>query len=388
MFKNFDGEFAFNPDLAGFRQLTSFQASDNRYVVKGAARTIRYAGVINGDSRYELTGLNQPLKNAAGKTDADILFRHKETGKNVRMEVKSWSARTQKANLKGAEAQFRKMAVDQRVSGRLQVWVNDEPNIPPIEALGKKYRITIYGNVATGKRTSKPGQMTLAKVLNDTDRRAAFFSRNIGGSFEIGLGAYQLWVAGRGAWNELEILLDPDRADQASWEHLGQQGSLALGGGLLTVSGGIKLTDALGEVLKIQRLSSLSSKLSGLSRWSGRLGVGVTLLAGGFVAWEYYRGGLTDRQFTQVLLPLGGGLLGGAGGAWGGAALGSWVGFLCGGPVGAGIGGTIGAIVGGFGGGYAGSSLAGYGISAYHEIKDQDMEAERVKAIYAHYGLP
>lgn len=387
-FKNFGGDFAFDTDLPGLRQSILYLASDNRNVAMGAARTLRYAGVINGDARFEFTGLNRVIENAAGKTDADLLFRHKQTGKSVRIEVKEWSPQAQRANLRRAETQFRKMAEDRRVTGRLQAWVNRRGNTPRIESLGKKYGIPVYANVATGKTAYKPGQMTLAKVLNDTDRRATFFPRTISGGLELGLGAYQLWVAGPEMWNELELLLDPDRADQASRARLGQQGSLALGGGLLTMSGGIKSLDTISKILKFQKLSSLSTRLSGLSRWSGRLGVGVTLLASGFVVGQYYRGDLTDRQFTQILSPMGGGVLGGLGGGWGGAALGSWVGFMCGGPFGAGIGGTIGAILGGFGGGYAGSSLVAYGVNTYYAIKDQSMEAERVKAIYAHYGLP
>ena len=273
-------------------------------MVFGAARTVRYAGVINGDSRFTLTELNKPLKSAYGKTDADILCRHNETGKEVRIEVKEWSAKTQRANLKKAEAQFHKMAEDQTETGRLQAWVNRRANIAQVEALGKKYGIPVYGDVATGKTASKPGQMTMTKVLNDTDRRAAFYSRTVSGGFQLALGVYQLGVAGSEAWSEIERFLDPGRADQASWMRLGEQGLLAAGGGLLTVSGGIRLSDTLGHALKLQKLSSVTSKLSGLSRWSGRFGVVATLGAGVLVTIEYTHGGLTDRQFTRITMPM------------------------------------------------------------------------------------
>src|SRR5271157_1459676 len=299
MFQNLERELTFDPEMPGLGRTILLSASDSTSQVRGASRTLRYAGVINGDRRFELTRLNEPYANAAGKTDADIEFRHMETGRKGRIEVKEWSEESQRTNLAKAESQFRKMAEDRRVSGRLQAWVNRRANTPEIEALGRKYQVPVYGDVATGKAAARPGQMTLKVVLDDIDRRAASFSRASGGGAQFGFGIYQLVVSGHAFSRELDLLLDPEQAGQASLLHLGESGSLALGGGFLAVSGGIKVAQTLEEARKLSDVGRVASRLSGLSKWSGRLGILATATAGGLVAWEYYRGGLTDRQFSD-----------------------------------------------------------------------------------------
>jgi hypothetical protein len=67
--------------------------------------------------------------------------------------------------------------------------------------------------------------------------------------------------------------------------------------------------------------------------------------------------------------------------------VGAGLGTMIAGPFGAAIGGTIGGILGGFGGGWAGNNLASYGVNAYLELRDKVMEEERVRAIYALYGV-
>jgi len=264
MFQNLEGDFAFDPELPGLGKTILLTASDNMSQVRGASRTLRYAGVINGDSRFTLTGLNEPYANGAGRTDADIQFRHVETGRNGHIEVKEWSHESQIANLRKAEGQFRKMAEDRQTSGRLQAWVNRCSNTPEIEALGRKYHIPVYGDVATGKAAAKPGQMTLKAVLDDIDRHASFLSRGFGGGAELGFGIYQLVVSGHSFSSELDLLLDPEQAGQASLLHVGESGSLALGGGLLTVSGGIKVAQTLSEVKKAFRRGPRGFKAFGL----------------------------------------------------------------------------------------------------------------------------
>ena len=322
-----------------------------------------------------LTGLNRPTTSLSGKTDLDIEFRHRATGTNGRIEVKEMRLETQHRNLRSLEIQFRKMAEDRRTTGRIQVWVNRRKNIQEIEACGRKYGIPVYGDVATGRAALRPGQPSLRAVLDHIDRHASMTTSMAGGA-QLGFGLYQLVLSGDQTWDDMQAILDDDRDDAASLGRLGQHLSMTVAGALFSVSGSAKVTRSLGY----------ASKLAGLSRWAGRLGVGATLAAGGFVLWQYQSGQLTDRAFTRVSVPLAGGVVLGVGGAWSGMWVGASIGSAFG-PVGTAIGGTIGGLAGGFGGGWLGSSLSSRWLEDRYSLNDQQMEAERVRFLYSLYGV-
>ena len=104
----------------GLSTTVRLRTSDNRE----NAQTLRYAKSLQGDGRFNVIGLNRQHLNAAGKTDADIVFRHKSTGLQVRMEVKHMTPNSQKANLPKIKTQILKMALDARITGEMQVWAN------------------------------------------------------------------------------------------------------------------------------------------------------------------------------------------------------------------------------------------------------------------------
>jgi hypothetical protein len=257
----------------------------------------------------------------------------------------------------------------------MQVWVNRRKNIPEIEAMGRKYGIPVFGDVATGRAALKPDQPSLRVVLEHIDRRA-WMPRAISGGAQLGFGVFMSITSGTQAWNDVRMLLADDQNGDASLARLGQHLSMTAAGGLFSASGSIQVARSLGY----------ASKLAGLSRWSGRLGLGATLAAGGFVLWQYQSGQLSDREFTRLWVPLGTSAVLGAGGAWAcvwtGAAIGSWFG-----PAGTVVGGVVGGLVGGVGAGWLGNSLASSGLEAVYSIKDQRMESQRVRFVYSLYGL-
>jgi hypothetical protein len=331
--------------------------------------------VLNGDPRFELTGSNRPMTSASGKTDTDIEFRHRGTGRYGRIEVKELSRETQRRNLGKLEVQFRKMAEDRRHVGRIQVWINRRKNIPEIEAYGRKYGIPVYGDVATGRVTFRPGQPSLRNVLDHIDRRASMRG-SISGSAQLGFGLYQLVSSGFETWDDLRALLDDDRETVSALDSLGQHLSMTVAGGLFSVSGSVQVARGLGY----------ASKLTSLSRWPGRLGAGAVLAAGGFVLWQYQDGKLTYREFNRILIPLTSGAVLGVGGAWSGMQIGAAIGSIFG-PEGALIGAIGGGLAGGLGGNWLGNDLASRWLEAGYSLKDQEMEAQRVRFVYSLYGV-
>jgi hypothetical protein len=165
MFKNFEGPFAIDPNLPGIREAVLQTASDNKNLVRGASRTMVYAMKLMSDQRFELIGVNQPYQNSLGKSDIDLNVRHVATGKVANIEVKDWSPDSQRANLAKAERQFRMMA-EERSKGSLVEWANRRPVIPEIEALGRKYQVPVFRNIATGKSGARPDHRDLQFVLD------------------------------------------------------------------------------------------------------------------------------------------------------------------------------------------------------------------------------
>ena len=104
MFKNFEGDFAIDPNFPGLRELALLTASDNRNVASGASRSMVYALKLVSDPRFELIAVGERYENSVGKSDIDLKFRHRETGRLGHAEFKEWSPESQKANLSKANA--------------------------------------------------------------------------------------------------------------------------------------------------------------------------------------------------------------------------------------------------------------------------------------------
>ncbi len=132
-----------------------------------------------------------------------------------------------------------------------------------------------------------------------------------------------------------------------------------------------------------------------VSRWAGP--VGWMALAGmeGFQIWQWNAGYQTNRQFYANQAQFWAGLAGGVTFGWAGAESGAFAGAAIGScfglegiPIGAGVGFVVGGLGGGAAGGYLASQAAGFAASAYFEFKDHDQEAEFVRFVCLHYGVP
>jgi hypothetical protein len=374
MFGSFEGRFAIDPSIPGLDTTVRLQASASHSQVKGSARTIRYLQIMSQDPRFTVTGVNRPRVTPIGKTDADLTFRHNETGLKGRIEVKDMSADSQRRNLRDIKLQILKMGHDHRQMGEWQYWINRQGNIPEVKEFARQHGVLIYERLGTG--SFRPGTESFQKFLNEQDQRFLAQARMqvVSGGVQAGLGAFLFWTGSAAALQDVRELLEQDRARRDSWLRLGEHGSLVMSGAGLTVGGMARVG---------QSFSSLqgSSRMMMAGKWGGRAGVAGFVAAEGFVLWQYASGTMSDRQFVANQATLGGGIVGSLSGAWagakGGAGAGALIGSFFGPPgtaVGASIGGTIGAIGGGLAGGYVGATMGLNQASRSYHLHDQEQE--------------
>ena len=368
----------------GLSTTVRLRTSDNRE----NAQTLRYAKSLQGDGRFNVIGLNRQHLNAAGKTDADIVFRHKSTGLQVRMEVKHMTPNSQRANLPKIKTQILKMALDARITGEMQVWANSHAIQPEVRVFAKQHGIRVEERLRAGGNTNvqQPGNRSFQDFVKDMDNELRIQARlsALAGSVKAGMGAYLAYQA----IGQLESDLANFGGTHGDWLRVGEHGSTLLAGAGSSVAGAAQL------VRQIPVLAN-SARLVRLTKWGGRLGMAGSVLAEVFLVNQYISGNLTERQFWHGQASLGGGLAGGgAGGLVGfkagvgiGGAIGSF--FGPGGTIiGAGIGGTIGLIGGGFGGGYAGAHFAGLGVEGRYRLKDAEQQEKYSQFLLCHYQAP
>jgi hypothetical protein len=181
MFGNFEpGKFHLRADTPGLAKQVLLLASESKAQVIGAARTIRYADMFAADARFEVVELGQLRENRFGKTDADIVVRHKATGQVIRVEVKDLSLESQKADLKRLEEQIRKMAEDAHLRGERAVLMNRKQVLPELKQIAEKYGVQVFEEVKTGVTTR--GQTDFQQVANELDDsiKGAIYARRIG----------------------------------------------------------------------------------------------------------------------------------------------------------------------------------------------------------------
>ena len=385
MFGNFQpGAFNLPPTTPGLSSTVRLLASDNPNVVLGNARTLRYAMSIQGDSRFSVVGLNRPRLNSAGKTDADIVFRHQPTGLQVRMEVKNMSLASQRANLEKIKNQILKMAQDARQTGEMQVWANRQNVLPEVRAFAERQGIRVEERLRTGNTNLRPSDRSLQDFANDLDKELRLQAKftAISGSVKAGMGIYLAIQAIR----QLKTDFSSFKGTQGDWLLIGEHGSTLLAGGGSGSAGAAQLARQIPPLANNARLVSLT-------KWGGRVGVAGMVLAEGFLVSQYINGNLTERQFWHGQASLGGGIVGGVACAWGGAEIGALVGagigsFVFPGPgtaVGAGIGAIFGSIAGGVGGGYAGSHFAGRGVESIYRLHDAEQQDRYAQFLLRHY---
>lgn len=383
MFRNFEpGAFNLSPRTPGLPETVIKLASDNPYVVKGHARTLVYGMTIN-DDRFKVIGFNLPRVNPTGSTDADIVFRHKLTGKRVRMEVKDLSPVSQRANLHKIQRQIRKMADDALRTGEMQVWANRREVIPEVRDFAERHGIWVEERLRTGKSNLRPGERRFQDFLRDLDKELRLRAKYtaIAGGAKVGIGAYLAYQAIR----QLEADVSTFGGTRGDWLRIAEHGSTLLVGGGFGIGGAAQLARQMPAFANSARLVSLT-------RWGGRLGWAGMVLAEGFLVGQHLSGELTSRQFWHGQGSLVGGLAGGAAGGFVGFKAGWLVGGAIGsifGPggaaIGASIGATLGAIGGGVAGGYIGTHLGGSAVEHIYRLKDEKQHERYVQFLLKHY---
>ncbi len=91
---------------------------------KRAARTARVAVAIDRDSRFKVIALDEQVPSRYGKTDRDIVYRHRATGIRGRIEVKDVTPRSQYSDRERMQRQIQLMAAEQRRTGQPQTLLN------------------------------------------------------------------------------------------------------------------------------------------------------------------------------------------------------------------------------------------------------------------------
>lgn len=384
MFRNFHPEsFNLPPTTPGLSTTVRLLASDNRNVVIGNARTLRYAMSIQGDGRLKVVGLNRPRVSSIGKTDADIVFRHQPTGLQVRMEVKNATPASQRASLGKLQSQILKMAHDARLTGEMQVWANRQNVLPELRAFAERHGVRVEERLRTGSTNLRPDDRSFQDFATSLDKDLRVQARltAMAGSVKAGAGIYMAYQAIRQLENDVAAF----DGTQGDLLRFGEHGSTLLAGGSFGMAGAAQLARQIPGLANSARLVSLK-------KWGGRLGVAGTVLAEGFLLSQYMSGDLTERQFWHGQASLGGGLAGGAAGGFVGFKVGAVTGGAIGsffGPkgtvIGAGIGGTIGALGGGFGGGYAGAHFASGGVETLFRLRDAEQQERYSQFLLLHY---
>ncbi|MBA3312987.1 MAG: hypothetical protein H0T47_06805 [Planctomycetaceae bacterium] len=368
-----------DPDLSGYRKLTTLTASDNREVRKGAVRAGRVAGAFQSDGRFEVIALDERVIGDNGKmrTDRDIVLRHKATGLTGRLEVKQVTPENQAKNLSKYKRQIDQMAEEFRQTGRPQGWINKHSAHPQLRKYAETRGVKVFDNVSTSRNPSR-GTMPIAAVVDQLDAGC----HQLRGGEKLGI----VMKAGSNLWqgfNNGERAVTEWRqvsAGSGSWRRAGRFSTSALGG----------TTIAASQLMKLTRFARLS-------KFAGRAGYLIVGVSEGFVVSEWTAGEISTRQFAyaqaEIVGGFVGGLAGGKGGAWAGAAVGGAIGGAIGSfvPVvgtamGATIGGTIGAFGGGFGGGWIGATAATSGVDRYYSFRDAQEEKRFFEWVAAHYA--
>lgn len=384
MFGGFEpGLFTLSPAMPGLSTTVRLLASDNRNVVKGNARTIRYAMLLEADSRFRVVGMNRPRVNSIGATDADIVFRHRTTNLPARMEVKDVSIASQRANIGKLQRQILKMAVDARTTGEIQIWANHQTVLPEFRTFAQRHGVLVTGSLQTGNaklRSDENHFREFSKELDKTFQSRAKLNA-LTGSVKLGMGVYMAYQSLENLGSDLSAFSDT----QGDWLRAGEHGSTLLAGSGFSIAGAAEFARHVPAWTGSRRLMSLT-------RWGGRLGTAGAVVAEGFILGRYMHGDLTERQFWREQASLSGGLIGGTAGGFVGFKAGALTGGAVGsvfGPggiaIGAGIGGIVGTIGGGLGGGYVGSLASGRGVDAIFRFQDSEQQERYAQFLLSHY---
>ncbi len=247
----------------------------------GARRTLLYATKVYQDPRFQLEAVDQPVNEQYGRTDKDLVIRHKQTGQRARIEVKDVKPSSQRSDLKRIEAQIDKMAAEYKRTGELQAWVNRKETIPAIKEYAQQKGVPVYEKIP---------QEILPQVLDDLDRRSRTEARVrlAGGALSTLAGIALLYTSTR---TLLEITRS-DANDLTSYLRIGEQSALFVGGAGITASGIAQLGS------RFATADSALARLDKIRKWGGRVGiVGVIIGEGLGIGVDYYNWDeMTARQ--------------------------------------------------------------------------------------------
>ncbi len=281
LFKGFEEKNYLEPEIPGVTKNLNALSSLSQQQAKGAVRTLLYATKAYQDPRFQLVGVDQPVNAPYGRTDKDLVLRHRQTGQRVRVEVKDVKPEAQRADLERIKGQIDKMAAEYRRTGELQAWANRQEAIPAIKEYAKQHGVPVYENTK---------QTEFSKVLDDLDRRSVVETRVklAGGALSTGAGVLLLYTSTHG-------LLDAARSDANDLTtnlRIGEQSSLLVAGGGFTASGIAQIGS------RFATTENALAKLGSVAKWGGRAGIAGVILGEGLgIGIDYYNWDeMTARQ--------------------------------------------------------------------------------------------
>jgi hypothetical protein len=377
IYRNFSAS-TLDPTIPGVDRTVRMQFSANPQQRKGYRREWLYGDAISRDGRFIVEGFDQPFQGEFGRTDKDIVLRHRPSNTSVRVEVKDVSPQSQIRNEAKLKRQIDGMAHEYKRTGEKQVWINRRPISTTISAYAASRGVMALGNVSTGQ-FQQTNQIPIKSALDLIERditRSRFTAsraralRSVLSGAQIGAGAFLLYESVPAAYSEARSIHEGAGEQSTNWLGLAQYGSTAMAGGTMMLSGSA-LTGSL------YATEAAAESLAGLGQWGGVAAIGFLVIAEGFSYARYTSGEISSREFwTQQWI---------LGTALGGATIGSWLGgsaglLTTGEP-------TILSTVGGFIGAWSGSRLGQWTATWYYGWRFAELDEAFGEAIYARYGV-
>lgn len=372
IYRNFEGNRFIDPLIRGVEQTVLMQRSASNAQAKGYRRELLYATEFHNDPRFSLEQMNRILRRPWGNTDADFIIRHRPTGLRGRVEVKDISLPTQSTSLSKLKVQMDKMALEGRRTGQPQFWINRREVHPDLQNYASKKGILVLGEVKTGRSptgsemSAKDAMDAVAKGAAHTHRRRAVVA-----GAKLAYGAWLL-LDSHGAANELQTVLNADTRTAQAWRRLGEQGSYAVAGGGMTLSGGALLWSRYAS-------EEAQGRLFNWSRTGGIVSLAALGAGEAFLISRYAYGDVSSREFWTTQWMLSSTLVGGAAGSWVGGAVGAmWQNPLS-------I--DIAATLGGMAGAWIGQQLGARAADYYYDLKFAKLDEEFGKFVNDRYGV-
>jgi hypothetical protein len=375
IFNNFDGRMSIDPSIPGVERTARLLASSNRSQVKGHTRELLYAIRLHDDGRNQLVEMGRKLQRPWGKTDADIVIRNHRTGLSGRIEVKNYSLRSQITNEAKLMQQMNKMALEGKLTGQAQFWINRHGMTAQLRKHAERSGIVAIERVATGHRLPaniQPFDTALTRMDEHFARIAR--QRAIASGASAGIGMQLLTATLPATWAALEEISAPGEASVDARLRLARNGSYSLGAAGLMASGSA-LTFASGSSELIQTRMFGITKVSGLVSLAA-LGTGIAI-----DVQRYRNGSLAAEQLWNTALRSSGQLAAATAGGWLGGSL---AGITTANPIAIGAGSLAGSTAGAAAFQLAGNAVANRQMRAEQQRFDQAFG----DTVRQRYGVP